>query len=152
MGVWHVSIPQIIRPESITSLSHTILVQSPGVFSLPMSCKSRRLFTASRSQFVLDIRWWQHRDEILVITGRWFDPYFCGAGFIATSVSHMLNGLFTNCDIWLVYSYLVCIVTDAACGAGKCSLFPEHIISLPLGSSWFHPFIMYTLCIVNLSV
>ena len=27
----------------------------------------------------------------------------------------------------------------------KCSLFLEHIISLPLGSSWFHPFIIYTL-------
>ena len=25
----------------------------------------------------------------------------------------------------------------------KCSLFPEHLISLPLGSSWFHPFVIY---------
>ena len=24
----------------------------------------------------------------------------------------------------------------------KCSLFPEHLILLPLGSSWFHPFII----------
>ena len=34
-----------------------------------------------------------------------------------TSVSHMLNGLFTNCDIRLVSSYLVWIVTGATCGA-----------------------------------
>ena len=26
----------------------------------------------------------------------------------------------------------------------KRSLFPEHLISLPLGCSWFHPFIIYT--------
>ena len=32
----------------------------------------------------------------------------------------------------------------------KCSPFPEHLISLPLGSSWFHQFIIYTLH--NLSV
>ena len=32
----------------------------------------------------------------------------------------------------------------------KCSLFPVHLISLPLGSSWFHPFIIYRL--QNLSV
>ena len=27
----------------------------------------------------------------------------------------------------------------------KCSLFPEHLISLPLGSSWFNPFIIYVI-------
>ena len=32
----------------------------------------------------------------------------------------------------------------------KCSLFSEYLISLPLGTSWFHPFIIYTLH--NLSV
>ena len=27
----------------------------------------------------------------------------------------------------------------------KCSLFPEHMISLPLGSSYFHPFTIYAM-------
>ena len=52
-----------------------------------------------------------------------------------TSVSHMLNGMFTKCDIRLVSSYFGQIMTGATCGTGKCSLFPEHLISLPLESS-----------------
>ena len=59
-----------------------------------------------------------------------------------TSVSHILKGLFTNCDIWLVHT----LFRDGChMWSMKCSLFPEHLISLPLGSSWFHPFIIYTL-------
>ena len=58
-----------------------------------------------------------------------------------TSVSHMLNGWYTSCDIWLVSSYLV--------WGRKCLLFPEHLISLPFGSSWFRPFIIYTLYITE---
>ena len=42
------------------------------------------------------------------------------------------------------------IVTGATLWGRKCSLFLEHLISLPFGSSWFHPFIIYTL--LNLSV
>ena len=34
------------------------------------------------------------------------------------------------------------------CGR-KCSLFPEHMISLPLGSSCFHPFLIYALYITE---
>ena len=60
------------------------------------------------------------------------------------SVSHMLKDLFTSCDIWLVPSYMFCIYRDGChmCGS-KCSFFPEHLISLPLGSSRFHPFMIY---------
>ena len=60
-----------------------------------------------------------------------------------TSVSHMLKDLFTNCDI---LNYYFCMNRDGChiCGR-KCSLFPEHLISLPLGSSRFHPFMIYTL-------
>ena len=57
------------------------------------------------------------------------------------TVSHMLKGLFTNCDIWLVSSYFLWIVTSATFGAGHA--LPEHLISLTLGSSLFHPFIIY---------
>ena len=60
---------------------------------------------------------------------------------------HMLNGLFTNCDIlWLVYRYLggkSCLIW-CHIWVRKCSLFPEHMISLPLSSSWYNPFIIYT--------
>ena len=51
------------------------------------------------------------------------------------SVSHMLNGLFTNCDIWLVSIFWVinrdgCHMWGITCSAGT----PD---SLPLRSSWF---------------
>ena len=36
-----------------------------------------------------------------------------------TSVSHMLKGLFINCDIWLASSYWGVIATGATCGAGN---------------------------------
>ena len=40
-----------------------------------------------------------------------------------TSLSHMLNGMFTKCDIWLVSSYFAWIVTGATCGAGNAHSF-----------------------------
>ena len=46
-----------------------------------------------------------------------------------TSVSHMLKGLFNSCDIWLVSSYFVYIVTGATCGAGNAQSFRK---------TWFH--------------
>ena len=33
----------------------------------------------------------------------------------------------------------------------KCPLFPEHLISLPLGSSWLHPSIIYIVSIWKIS-
>ena len=68
----------------------------------------------------------------------------------SVSVSHMLKGLFTNCDTRLVSSYLGVNRDWWHMWGRKCSLFPEHLISLPLGNSWFHRFIIYTLH--NLSV
>ena len=64
-----------------------------------------------------------------------------------TSVSHMLKGLFTNCDIWLVSLFGGKSWRVPHVGR-KCSLFPEHLISLTLGS--FHPFIIHVL--LNLSI
>ena len=58
--------------------------------------------------------------------------------------------------LWIHVTYvegfqLFCVNPDGCHVWGrKFSLFPEHLISLPLGSSWFHPFIIYTLH--NLSV
>ena len=47
-----------------------------------------------------------------------------------TSVSHMLNGLFTSCDILCP---VVCENRDGChMWDRKCSLFPEHLISLTL--------------------
>ena len=69
-----------------------------------------------------------------------------------TSVTHtcMLTRLFTNCDIWLVSSYLAYIVTGAACGTGNAHSFRNTSFH-SLGSSWFHPFhyiyiIYYWIC------
>ena len=59
-----------------------------------------------------------------------------------TSVSHTLNGLFTNCDTWLVSNCFGNRDGSNMWGR-KCSLFPECLISLRLGSSWFHSFIIY---------
>ena len=49
----------------------------------------------------------------------------------------MLNGLFTNCDIHvgLVSSYVGVNRDGCLMWGRKCSHFPEHLISLPLGSS-----------------
>ena len=69
----------------------------------------------------------------------------------------VIRALFTNltslCPIcWKVCSptvtydwFPVNLVNRDGCHmwSRKCSLFPEHLISLPLGSSWFHPFINY---------
>ena len=61
----------------------------------------------------------------------------------------MLKGLFTNCDTWLVS--LKSVNRDGCHMWSRiCSLFTEHLIFPNLGSSWFHPFIIYTL--QNLSV
>ena len=62
--------------------------------------------------------------------------------------SLVLKGLFTNYVTWLVSS-LVNRDGCHMCGM-KLSLFPEHMISLPLESSWIQSFIIYTL--LNLSV
>ena len=33
---------------------------------------------------------------------------------------------------------------------GRCSPFPEHMLSLPLGGgAWFHPFIVYILYVTD---
>ena len=68
---------------------------------------------------------------------------------LSTHSHIMLNGLFTNCDIGLVSSYLGVNRDGYHMWGRTCSLFPEHMISLPLGSSWFHPFIVYALYITE---
>ena len=54
-----------------------------------------------------------------------------------------VEGFFTNCDT----GFQLFGVNREGCHmwGRKFSLFPEHLISLPLGSSWFYPFIIYTL-------
>ena len=46
-----------------------------------------------------------------------------------TSVSHMLKSLFTNCYIWLFFSYFELIVQGATCGTGNAHSFLN---------TWFH--------------
>ena len=48
--------------------------------------------------------------------------------------------------LWLMTGFPLLVVNRDGCymWGRKCSLFPEHLISLPLGSSWLHPFIIYT--------
>ena len=64
-----------------------------------------------------------------------------------TSVSHMLNGLFTTCDMWLASSYLgnswrvPHVGHEMLTLSGTHDFTPSGEFSLPLGSSWFHPFI-----------
>ena len=97
----------------------------------------------------------------------------CSTCDLCSEVSKLLNQgyssrkvqdyLFTNltplCHIcWraysptLTYDWFQLIVNRDGCHmwGSKCSLFPEQLISLPLGSSWFHPFIIYTLYITEL--
>ena len=51
-----------------------------------------------------------------------------------------------RCSDNLIYFQLFWVNRDGCHMWGnKFSLFPKHPISLPLGSSWFHPFIMHTL-------
>ena len=59
-----------------------------------------------------------------------------------TPPCHMLNGLFTNCDIWLVSSYFGVNRDGCHMWVRKCSLFLEHLISLPC-------IIIYTLYITE---
>ena len=67
---------------------------------------------------------------------------------IWTSVSHVLKGLNSNCDIWLVSSYIVWIVMSAECGAGNAHSF---------WNIWFwtfciHDFTLSLYALQNLSV
>ena len=65
-------------------------------------------------------------------------------------VSHMLNGLFTVTNDWLP---VIWVNRDVCHMWGRqCSLFPEHLISLPLGSSWFTHSIYIPYILLNLSV
>ena len=64
-----------------------------------------------------------------------------------TSVPHMLKGLFTNCDVWLVSRYLV--NRDGCHMWGrKCSLFPETHHFTPFGEFKVSPihYIYYVIC------
>ena len=56
------------------------------------------------------------------------------------------------CSPTVTYDWFPVIVNCDGCHMRDriCSLFPEHLIWLPLGSSWFHSFVIYTL--LNLSV
>ena len=76
--------------------------------------------------------------------------------------SMVIQTLFTNltplchlcwmvCSLTVTYNWFPVYVNRDGCHmwGRKCSLFPEHLISLPLGSSWFHPFvIIYKLYII----
>ena len=50
-------------------------------------------------------------------------------------------------QLWHVTGFQLLGVNRDGCHiwGKKCSLFPEHLISLPLGGSWFYLFIIYTL-------
>ena len=58
-----------------------------------------------------------------------------------TSVSQMLK----ICSPTVTYDWYPVIVNRDGCQiwVRNCALLPEHLISLPLGSSWFHTFIIY---------
>ena len=66
-----------------------------------------------------------------------------------TFVSHMLKGLFTNCDIWLVSSYRKSWQVPHV-GQEMLTLSGTPNFT-PLGSSLFHPLIINT-CTIQISV
>ena len=68
-----------------------------------------------------------------------------------TSVSHNYVEGFVHQLCHITGFQLICLNHDECHMWGrKCPLFLEHLISLPMRSSWFHPFIIYT--VQNLSV
>ena len=71
-------------------------------------------FFAKTSDYFYDILWSSYTDL----------PHQFG-----TSVSHMLKGLFTNCDTWLVSSYFAWIVEGATCETASAHSFRN---------TWFH--------------
>ena len=60
----------------------------------------------------------------------------------------VIQTLFTNLTpLWHMTGFQLFWIHRDGCHmwGRKCSLFPEHLVALPLGSSWFHTFIIYTL-------
>ena len=69
-----------------------------------------------------------------------------------TNVTPLCHICWMVCSLTVTYDWfpVICVNRDGCHMWGrKCSLFPEHLISLRLGRSWFHPFIIYTLYITE---
>ena len=98
----------------------------------------------------------------------WFQSYWSRDSLHGNYLSKIIWSSYRHCSqiwhfcvtyvewfvhqLWHMTGFQLFLVNRDGCHmwGRKCSLFPEHLVSLPLGRSWSHPFITYTLH--NLSV
>ena len=69
---------------------------------------------------------WEGGMQILFSTSCWRCQNIAQCGLLWEMAWHMLNGLISDCDIWLVYSYFASIVTDATCWTGNAHSFRNN--------------------------